>query len=100
MSDAELLETQLATTPSGRSHSAGGEELPEDLLREATQRLGTVALVWAGLFVIGIVMNDFVAPLRSSQIFRATIIVLGNGIAELDDREVVIVVPAGSGPLI
>jgi len=45
-------------------------------------------------------LNDFVPPLRSSQIFRATIIVLGNGIAELDDREVVIVVPAGSGPLI
>jgi len=39
------------------------EELPDDLLREATQRLGILALVWAGLFIIGIVMNDILAPL-------------------------------------
>ena len=45
-------------------------------------------------------LNDFVSPLRSSQIFRATIFVVGNGIAELDAREVVIVVPAGSTALI
>jgi hypothetical protein len=45
-------------------------------------------------------LNDFVSPLRSSQIFRATIFVIGNGIAELDAREVVIVVPAGSTALI
>ncbi|MBA3498089.1 MAG: serine/threonine protein kinase [Gemmatimonadales bacterium] len=63
MSDAQLLETQLATTPTTRSGGAASEELPEDLLREATQRLGTVALVWAGLYTIGILMNDVVAPL-------------------------------------
>ena len=45
-------------------------------------------------------LNDFLAPTRSSQIYRATIVVLGNAIAELDQREVVIVVPAGSQPLI
>ncbi len=45
-------------------------------------------------------LNDVVAPTRSSQIFRATILVIGNGIAELDAREVVIVVPAGSAILI
>jgi hypothetical protein len=45
-------------------------------------------------------LNDFIAPTRSSQIYRATIVVLGSAIAELDQREVVIVVPAGSLPLI
>lgn len=40
--------------------------------------------------------NDFVPPRRTSQVFRATIYVLGNGVAELDARDVTIVVPAGS----
>jgi len=40
--------------------------------------------------------NDFVPPRRTSQVFRATIFVLGNGVAELDARDVTIVVPAGS----
>jgi len=62
MSQAELLETQLATTPTTVS-GAGADELPDDLLREATQRLGILALVWAGLFAIGILMNDVIAPL-------------------------------------
>lgn len=40
--------------------------------------------------------NDFQPPRASTQLFRATIVVLGNGVAELDEREVVIIVPAGS----
>ena len=63
MSDAELLETQLATTPTSRAGRARSDELPDDLLREATQRLGILALVWAALYVIGFVMNDLLAPL-------------------------------------
>jgi eukaryotic-like serine/threonine-protein kinase len=62
MSDAELLETQLPTALSSKT-GARAEELPDDLLREATHRLGILAVVWAGLFTIGIVMNDVVAPL-------------------------------------
>ncbi|MBX7192690.1 MAG: hypothetical protein K1X94_11560 [Sandaracinaceae bacterium] len=41
-------------------------------------------------------LNDFVPPRRTAQVFRATIFVVGNGIAELDARDVTIVVPAGS----
>jgi hypothetical protein len=67
MSDAELLETQLPSTPTTRSRSPAMNELPEDLLREATSRLGILALVWAALFAIGIVMNDVVAPLLDLQ---------------------------------
>jgi serine/threonine-protein kinase len=63
MSDCELLETQLATTPASLAGPGRSDELPDDLLREATQRLGILAMVWAGLFVIGIVMNDLLAPL-------------------------------------
>jgi hypothetical protein len=44
--------------------------------------------------------NDFVEPLFTAQIFLAKIIVVGNGVADLDEHQVVIVVPAGSGPLI
>ena len=62
MSEAELLETQLPTTPVTRTRAAV-DELPDDLLREATVRLGILARVWAGLYVIGIAMNDLVAPL-------------------------------------
>ncbi|MEO6055914.1 MAG: serine/threonine-protein kinase [Gemmatimonadales bacterium] len=63
MGDAELLETQLPSTPSVRSGAAARDELPDDLLREATGRLGVLALVWAGLFALGILMNDVIAPL-------------------------------------
>lgn len=42
--------------------------------------------------------NDFHPPRSTLQIFRAEIVVLGNGVAELDTRDVVIVVPAGSVP--
>ena len=44
--------------------------------------------------------NRTIMPAASAQIFRATIIVVGNGVAELDEREVIIVVPAGSVPFV
>lgn len=44
--------------------------------------------------------NRTVMPRASAQVFRATIVVLGNGVARLDEREVVIVVPAGSVPFV
>ena len=62
MTPSELLETQVTSSPASQARAERVEELPEDLLREATQRLGVLAAVWAGLFVIGIVMNDVVAP--------------------------------------
>ncbi|HJL44790.1 MAG TPA: hypothetical protein RMG45_03105 [Polyangiaceae bacterium LLY-WYZ-15_(1-7)] len=45
-------------------------------------------------------LNDVVPAASSAQIFLAKIIVVGNGVADLDEREVIILVPAGSGPLI
>jgi serine/threonine-protein kinase len=58
------LETQLPTTPaSSRSGAHWADQLPDDLLREAARRLGILALVWAGLFAIGLVLNHLVAPL-------------------------------------
>jgi serine/threonine-protein kinase len=63
MTRPELLETQLPSTPVSAIAGSRSDELPEDLLREATARLGILAMVWAGLFVIGIVMNDLLAPL-------------------------------------
>lgn len=63
MSECELLETRLPSTPTSQPGGAATEALPEDLLRDATRRLGIVALVWAGLFAVGILMNDIIAPL-------------------------------------
>lgn len=44
--------------------------------------------------------NTTIMPAETAQVFRATIIVVGNGVAELDEREVVIVVPASSEPIL
>jgi len=45
-------------------------------------------------------LNDFQMPQSFAQVFLATIVVLGNGVAELDSRPVVIVVPSGSVPFL
>ncbi len=45
-------------------------------------------------------LNDFQEPRSHAQVFLATIVVLGNGVAELDAREVIIVVPSGSVPIL
>ncbi len=42
--------------------------------------------------------NTFQPAMSFAQVFLAEIVVLGNGVAELDVRDVVIVVPAGSDP--
>jgi serine/threonine-protein kinase len=40
-------------------------ELPSDLLRLASKRLGIASLVWAGLWGIGLLMNNVVGPILS-----------------------------------
>ena len=44
--------------------------------------------------------NDFQAPQASAQVFLAKIVVVGNGVADLDAHDVIIIVPAGNGLLI
>jgi hypothetical protein len=44
--------------------------------------------------------NDVHPPAATALIFRATIIVLGNGVAELDQREVYIIVPPEGGTVL
>jgi hypothetical protein len=68
MSGSDLLETQLPSTPAtSRPGARPADELPDDLLREATQRLGILARVWAVLFVIGLLLNHVVAPLLDME---------------------------------
>ena len=52
MTAPKLLEAELGTPPPLRSF--GGRGLPDDLLREAVQRLGIVCIVGAVLWTIGI----------------------------------------------
>jgi serine/threonine-protein kinase len=40
-------------------------DLPSDLLQVASQRLGIAGLVWAGLWTLSLVMNNFVSPVLS-----------------------------------
>jgi tRNA A-37 threonylcarbamoyl transferase component Bud32 len=40
-------------------------ELPSDLLRLSSNRLGIASLVWAGLWALGLVMNNVVGPILS-----------------------------------
>lgn len=44
--------------------------------------------------------NDVREPASTAQIFRARIIVVGNGVADLDQREVYIVVPPAGGTVL
>jgi hypothetical protein len=45
--------------------------------------------------------NSTVPPLESAQVFKAWIVVLGNSVARLDERKVVIIVPTeGMGPIL
>ncbi|GAB4207250.1 MAG: hypothetical protein OHK0013_24700 [Sandaracinaceae bacterium] len=44
--------------------------------------------------------NDFVPPPPTAQIFRAQIIVVGNGVTDLDEREVYIIVPPEGGEIL
>jgi hypothetical protein len=44
--------------------------------------------------------NDVRMPAATAQIFRARIIVVGNGVADLDERQVYIVVPPDGGMII
>jgi len=54
-------------TPTGPTDSSSidGAPLPDDILRDASRRLGIAAFVWAGLWSLGLLMNNVVAPLIS-----------------------------------
>jgi len=60
MTAPKLLETEPGTPPPLRS--LGGRGLPDDLLREAVQRLGIVCIVGAVLWTIGVFQMYVVAP--------------------------------------
>jgi len=68
MSESELLETKVPCNPAAAPPpaSAARDELPEDLLQEATQRLGIVALGLGGCRD-PIVMKRVISPLLRLQ---------------------------------
>ena len=45
-------------------------------------------------------LNDVRPPAASAQIFQARIIVVGNGVADLDARNVYIIVPPDGGVIL
>jgi hypothetical protein len=45
-------------------------------------------------------VNDFVPPGPTARLYRATLLVVGDGRAELDARDVLVIVPASSTPLL
>jgi hypothetical protein len=44
--------------------------------------------------------NDIVPPPPTAQVYRARIVVLGNGVARLDERQVYIIVPPEGGTVL
>lgn len=76
-----------------------GSEIPADVLQRDDRVFFQVTPGTQVEFRIDF-QNDEVSARGTSQVFRAKLIVLGNYVAALDEREIVIVVPAGSGPLI
>ncbi len=50
--------------PSGAA--SGG--LPQDILEDASRRLGYYSLIWAGLLAFWLVMNNFIAPIISPEV--------------------------------
>src|SRR4051812_21072200 len=53
MSLAKLIGPSPALTPPGALNSAGRREIPDDLLREASVRLGILSLLGAVLWAVG-----------------------------------------------
>src|SRR4051812_24025112 len=60
MSHQKLIGPSPVSTPSGLLRSRGrGREIPEDLLREASLRLGIMSLLGAVLWTVGTVAGHF-----------------------------------------
>lgn len=87
-----------AITPT-RAFDAAGTEIPSTTLVRDDTTFHAVAPGTTLEFRVRF-QNDFQPPINTAQVFRAKIFVVGNGVADLDQHEVVIVVPAGSAPLI
>ncbi|MGH7536690.1 MAG: hypothetical protein ACREMG_14080 [Gemmatimonadales bacterium] len=64
MTDPRILETEIGT-PIPLRASAGRQGLPEDLLRDASRRLGIVGLVSAGLWSAEIVLLHLATSMPS-----------------------------------
>jgi len=64
MSDPRILETEIGTPTPLRGSLRRGD-LPEDLLRDASRRLGIVGLVGAGLWGAEIVLLHLVTSMPS-----------------------------------
>ncbi|NIM51614.1 MAG: protein kinase [Gemmatimonadales bacterium] len=63
MSTDEIIDRAIPHTRAGTRST-----LPDDLLQAASRRLGTVALVWAGLWAFGLFMNNLVGPIISPDV--------------------------------
>jgi len=82
-----------------RAFDMAGTEIPDPPLMRDDTTFHSVAPGTTLEFRVRF-LNDFQPPINTAQVFRAKIFVVGNGVADLDVHEVVIVVPAGSAPLI
>ncbi len=94
--DATLMIESIMPTA---AFDASGVEIPATALNRDDRNFYGVTPGTSVEFDITF-LNDVVQSARTSQIFLAKIVVVGNRVADLDEREVIIIVPAGSGPLI
>jgi tRNA A-37 threonylcarbamoyl transferase component Bud32 len=86
MPDAKLIGRPLKDTPSGQKSTTGGRRLPPDLLRQASARLATLALVAMVLWVVATVLWHLAfhatnpGDPRWAQVLPTDIIALGGAV--------------------
>jgi eukaryotic-like serine/threonine-protein kinase len=68
MSLSKLIAPSPASTPSGGHPSTGRRKIPEDLLHEASLRLGILALLFGALWIIGTVTGHLAGALSADKV--------------------------------
>jgi eukaryotic-like serine/threonine-protein kinase len=68
MSLSKLIAPSPASTPSGGHPSTGRRKIPEDLLHEASLRLGILALLFGALWIIGTVTGHLAGALAADKV--------------------------------
>jgi serine/threonine-protein kinase len=82
MANANLIGPRPISTPADLGNSRGRpKELPEDLLRAATQRLGVMSLLFAALWIVGTVLGHLAGHAIDPGSARWLQLDLGDGIA-------------------
>ena len=83
MTEQQLIAPPPVSTPADLKRSGAGRPLPDDLLRAASLRLGVMSLLFAVLWVLGVVFGHLAAHVTYPNNPRWLNVDLGDGIAAI-----------------